>query len=547
MAGFLSSALGGVLGGVGVAGLDAAKTLQNYQTVRQQQTNRDAFNKALDAMGPEGEIFRQMRDVGQDVRQQYIRGQIDDILRGPGSDFDKASRIYALTGDDAFLKDMLEAQRFNREHPLAGDYKGLIRDWLANPPAGVDEATKSWATRVLASDNPAEPEQFWKAVVNKFYGGYWNERLTEVPTLSYDSAGRPTITMAPFGSSRATGGLTGAYSVGPGSGPAPTGPPTSGPPPGPGPTSSAAAPAASPDESPTATPSATPSGLPTASALPSYVSPTLTPTPTPTPTPMPRGVPPGTTLPGAPTAEETESPEEILGTPTPEGTIGPTPEGGAIPLGGGAGAAHYPGFTPSPTPTGTPEPVVAIPPDDATIAPTPSPTPTMLAGRPRGIGVGTKAGPGYAQMASADRMIEGTGVAVQAVRLAAAQLPGGLDHPVGGTNWDNFLQVKYGVAPDDPRVTHFMAMVSALNRSAALATTKVAGGSAMRTALRMVGIHIPQPHDSPQLVLQKLDTFDQPGGLYDLYKVEAGMMTSDQYMQRLTTGPLAPNDFQPVR
>src|SRR5215467_856260 len=532
MAGFLT-ALGGIGEMAGVAG----QGLQGIQTIQQQNANRAAFNKALDGLGPEGEIFRQMRNagaspeaiiptmqgvVGQDIKEQYIQGQIQHIVNTPGlSDMDKAWQVYAITQDPSLLKDMMEVQRFQMTHHSPQEYRDIITTWLANPPAGVDEATKAWGRAVLASPNPAAAEEFWKAVGNKFYGGYWNEKLITVPEVTTNEKGETIIKEHHFGASRAGGGLGGARSV--------DQPPAGESSFAPGPRSSAAAPAASPDE--TGTPLATPSGTPTtgASALPSFVPPT------------PAGLPSGSTLPGA---EETETPEELMSPAaiaTPAGALTPgVPYTPGAPINPAVGTA-----TPTPTPTPTPEPVMEVPPADPTLAATPEGTPTQLAQAGGGLRPGTKAGPGFAKQQIANRMVDAVTGAALAVKQAAAQLPGGLRDPMDSTRWSEYGQFSLGI-PIEPHAAQFMALVSTLRRNAMQATVIVTGSSSMRAAARLQGIHIPQEQDAPQVVLEKLNTMQMPGGVIDLFNVEAGRMTEQQYFQRLSSGPLGPTDWRPT-
>src|SRR5262252_1396620 len=519
MAGFLSSIAGGVLGGLGVTGLDAAKTLQNYQTVKQQQSNREAFGAALEKMGPEGEIFRQMYaagasipainatmegGVGQDIRQQYIQGQIDNIVKTTPDPMERAWKIYAVTQDAGLLKSLLEAQRFQQEHPGAASYKKSLQDFLDSKPANLDNATKNQIMKAIASDDPAEPELVYKAIESKYFGGMFLPKLAYVESIGTTPEGLPVNIRTPMQYTGAAGGPKAAV---------PAGPPETSFPPAP----------YSPAEEPSPDETAIPSPTARATAgLPSFVPPT--PTGLPSAAMTPEGI-------------ETETPGEVM-SPTAAATAAPGALTPGVPYTLGAPINPAVGTaTPTPTPTPTAEPVMGIPPAEATIAPTPTPAP--------GLRPSVKAGAGYAKMAAADRMVAATGGAARAVRAAAAQLPGGLTNPMGGTQWDNYTQVKLGI-PVDPRIAQFMALVSTLKRVATQATVMVTGSSAMRAAIRMQGIHIPQEHDSPRLVLQKLDTFQQPGGIYDLFRVEAGSLTEADYMQRLLTGPLGPTDWKPT-
>lgn len=515
MAGFLTA-----LAGMGELAGDVGQGVNNWQRVSQQQSNRAAFNKALDSMGPEGEIFRQMRDagahpeavlatmksdVGQDIRQQYIEGQIKDILRTTTDPMERAWKIYGVTQDAGVLKDMLEAQRYRQDHPDLSSYRTALQNFRNSNPPNLDEGTKRMIDAAIASPDPAQSMLAYKAVEGKYFSpGMFIPKLTYVESIGTEG-GLPVNIKTPMQYTPAAGGPKTAVPAGPPGESYPELPSDVLNPPG--------------TPSPAATLGA---AAPTASALPSSVP---------------------TTLPSAePSAEETESPEAAM-SPSPEASASPvgaltpgTPYTPGAPVGINPGTA-IPTITPTPTPTA--EPVLNVPPPDATIAATPQAT------QATGLRPSVRPGPGFAKQQIANRMVDAVTGATQAVKMAAAQLPGGLRNPMGDTQWSNYAVFKLGV-PIEPHAAQFMALVSTLRRNAMQATVIVTGSSSMRAAARLQGIHIPQEHDAPETVLEKITTMQLPGGVIDLFNVEAGRMTEQQYFQRLFSGPLGPTDWKPM-
>lgn len=521
MAGFLTA-----LAGMGELAGDVGQGVNNWQRVSQQQSNRAAFNKALDSMGPEGEIFRQMRnagsspeaiittmntDVGKDIKEQYIQGQINDILRTTSDPMERAWKIYGVTQNADVLKDMLEVQRYRQDHPDLSSYRTALQNFRNSNPPNLDEGTKRMIDAAIASPDPAQAMLAYKAVEGKYFSpGMFIPKLGYVESIGEDVEHRPINIKTPYQYTGAAGGPKTAV---------PAGPPGESYPSAPELPSDVMTPPGTPSPAATGTPAAaTPQPSPSASALPSYV-----------PTEIP-----------SPEATATEAPEEILGTPEASpGALASTVGAGM----GGVGAIGVNPGTPMPTPTATPtptpEPVMNVPPPDATIAATPQAT------QATGLRPSVKPGPGFAKQQIANRMVDAVTGATQAVKMAAAQLPGGLRNPMGDTQWSNYAVFKLGV-PIEPHAAQFMALVSTLRRNAMQATVIVTGSSSMRAAARLQGIHIPQEHDAPETVLEKINTMQLAGGVIDLFNVEAGRMTEQQYFQRLFSGPLGPTDWKPM-